>query len=380
MVSWDHLVDIAMLITASKEKKKKCSEAQPACDRCIERGLKCAYNPVKPRKRRRAVSQPTGAQVQAPFTSRNPNEDARFMSRLESLREGTRTGLNTPAQLTPALSIHAEDWEVHSVFDGHSNSNWAELHSDNSISPFDSDEALSGFESHVSQVSSMESLEGLLDPVLRTHVPSLSPGPEGFSSIPPSHSPNNRHQSPTSRFAASPTSHFAPATSPTLSTPQVSPDPELMDYFHQQLAPRLVFSRESNPFLELLVPFTSHPVVLSALHAVSSAHLENSGVQPQQRSLDLHSKAVQGLALSIGNESSGDEDATLAATLFLLHYEVSVSDDACLSYIEDIQVIKGTSSITMRSHLNGALSMIQGRATAKTATTIFLERVFCSVD
>ena len=86
----------------------------------------------------------------------------------------------------------------------------------------------------------------------------------------------------------------------------------------------LVLDPKCNPFLDYLTPLAAHPVVETALHAVSSAQLENLRGHVQARPLDLYSKALQSLALSIGTEDPRDEDAPLAATLLLLHYEVSI--------------------------------------------------------
>jgi hypothetical protein len=43
----------------------------------------------------------------------------------------------------------------------------------------------------------------------------------------------------------------------------------------------------------------------------------------EERALDLHSKALQGLANLIANKDEGNRDEVLAVIILLLYYEVS---------------------------------------------------------
>lgn len=65
------------------------------------------------------------------------------------------------------------------------------------------------------------------------------------------------------------------------------------------------------------------PPLLNAIYAISSAHLEHRGLQVEERALDLHSKALQGLANLIANKDEGNRDEVLAVIILLLYYEVS---------------------------------------------------------
>ena len=309
---------IAHPTTNSKEKKKKCNEERPSCDRCVERGLKCEYEPIKPRKRRRTISP---SEITAPtlhlppFTS---GVNAGFQSRLQALRQDPNSGMSSiSTSPTPTrLAAIDEGWEIRSAFE--QPTSYGEFFSDASLSPFDTLESFPGPDF---QSSPVESIDVMLTP---KDVGGRSPighptTPTMITSAPAlthAHSPYQRSNST-----------FSNGTSAGPAVPsfiQVTPSPPLLDHFTHELAPLLVFKEQGNPFLDLLLPLSHHSVVLqSAFYAVSSAHLENLGRPADQKSLDLHSKALQGLATSIGRKDSEDEDSTLAATLLLLYYEVN---------------------------------------------------------
>lgn len=69
------------------------------------------------------------------------------------------------------------------------------------------------------------------------------------------------------------------------------------------------------------------PPLLNAIYAISSAHLEHRGLQVEERALDLHSKALQGLAGLIAHKDDGNRDEVLAVIILLLYYEASIPVD-----------------------------------------------------
>ena len=86
-----------------------------------------------------------------------------------------------------------------------------------------------------------------------------------------------------------------------------------------------MFKEDSgNPFRQLVLPLAQKsPPLLNAIYAISSAHLEHRGIQVEERALDLHSKALQGLANLIAHKHDGNRDEVLAVIILLLYYEVS---------------------------------------------------------
>ena len=305
------LVEIADCVR-SKEKKKKCNEGRPSCERCLERGLQCEYTPIKPRKRRRAVSQLTPSLSYPPQPMRAYSlKDGGFKSRLDSFRQATKEDIPSYCLLPPHLDFPIDDLETRSALEERPASTWTDVRSDSPLSPFDTMEPWSGSSS---RGLSVDSLKGFLDPRSRSSLSSVSPTPDFCAPFPQS--------TPPSTYALNPTSNSIAPGNSALAQLQPEPYPELFDHFCDHLAPLLVLDPKCNPFLDYLTPLAAHPVVETALHAVSSAQLENLEGHVQARPLDLHSRALQSLALSIGTEDPNDEDAPLAATLLLLHYEV----------------------------------------------------------
>jgi hypothetical protein len=98
----------------------------------------------------------------------------------------------------------------------------------------------------------------------------------------------------------------------------------LLDHFCNVLSHLIVFKEDSgNPFRQLVLPLAQKsPPLLNAIYAISSAHLEHRGLQVEERALDLHSKALQGLANLIPHKDEGNRDEVLAVIILLLYYEV----------------------------------------------------------
>ncbi len=102
----------------------------------------------------------------------------------------------------------------------------------------------------------------------------------------------------------------------------------LLDHFSNVLSQLLVFKEDTgNPFRQMILPMAQKsPPLLNAIYAISSAHLEHRGLHVEEKALDLHSKALQGLASLIAHKDEGNRDEVLAVIILLLYNEVN-----CLS-------------------------------------------------
>lgn len=98
----------------------------------------------------------------------------------------------------------------------------------------------------------------------------------------------------------------------------------LVDHFCNVLSHLIVFKEDTgNPFRQLVLPLSaSSSPVLNAIFALSSAHLEYGGVENEEKSLDFHNKALQGLAKLIDQNDQANRDEILGAIMLLVYYEV----------------------------------------------------------
>ena len=318
-----------LLIDCSKEKKKKCNEERPQCDRCLERGLRCEYEPVKPRKRRRTVSNPEHMGMRPPTTA--PGQHLGFHDRLQALRQDSSSGSSIlSGSPTPPLPAIAENWEVHSahsVFSDSASSCGSDTFTDMN-SPLPHFHDLDSFARSAPELSDVKQLQ--MDPL------------EGFAKSP------YEEEIPTTRDMFAPTQALTRSSSyPDPSTAFLSPNSAgspydfsvpafseftsresqrgLLDHFCKVLSHLMVFKEDSgNPFRQLVLPLAQRsPPLLNAIYAISSAHLEHRGLHVEERALDLHSKALQGLANQLAHKDEGNRDELLAAVILLLYYEVS---------------------------------------------------------
>lgn len=98
----------------------------------------------------------------------------------------------------------------------------------------------------------------------------------------------------------------------------------LVDHFCNVLSHLIVFKEDTgNPFRQLVLPLShaSSPV-MNAIFALSSAHLEYRGIENEERSLDFHNKALQGLANLIEQNDLSNREEVLGAIILLVYYEV----------------------------------------------------------
>jgi len=269
--------NVALMRCLTKtSQKKKCNEQRPQCDRCTDRGLKCEYEPVKPRKRRR-TSFAGSALSNDTDTSAFCNE--RWQGRFY---ESDGNGIE---------DIHK--WEKDSTFQYP-----------------ESDESIE-WDAPYGNGNDIEE-------IIRTET--LDPGPS--SAI-----VRSRSQYPDLAMIAP-----SPVASPLLEfcSPVFQEFTErrnrraLVDHFCNVLSHLIVFKEDTgNPFRQLVLPLShaSSPV-MNAIFALSSAHLEHRGIENEEKSLDFHNKALQGLAQLIEQNEHANREEVLGAIMLLVYYEV----------------------------------------------------------
>jgi hypothetical protein len=98
----------------------------------------------------------------------------------------------------------------------------------------------------------------------------------------------------------------------------------LVDHFCNVLSHLIVFKEDTgNPFRQLVLPLShaSSPV-MNAIFALACAHLEYRGVENEEKSLDFHNRALQGLAQLIDQHEQSQREEILGAIMLLVYYEV----------------------------------------------------------
>jgi len=294
----------------------------------MERGLKCEYEPVKPRKRRRTVSNPEHFGMRPPTTA--PGSHIGFHDRLQALRQDSSSGSSTLSTSPNPLPAIAESWEVHSAHSVFSDSASScgsdtilDMHSP--LPPFDPLEHFPRTSAELADIKPlhMEPLDMFSKDVYGHDVQTTQEMFAPTSALSRSSSypdPTSAFISPTS--AGSPYDFAVPAFSEFTTRESRR---GLLDHFCNVLSHLIVFKEDSgNPFRQLVLPLAlKSPPLLNAIYAISSAHLEHRGLQVEERALDLHSKALQGLANLIAHKDEGNRDEVLAVIILLLYYEVS---------------------------------------------------------
>jgi hypothetical protein len=139
----------------------------------------------------------------------------------------------------------------------------------------------------------------------------------------------------------------------------------LVDHFCNVLSHLIVFKEDTgNPFRQLILPLSHSSSqaspVLNAILALSSAHLECRGIENEEKSLDFHNRALQGLAMLIEQNEMDKREEMLGAIILLVYYEVLVQ--------------RGNSSI-VNGHLKGAMTIMKSRNQIATPAMRFLEHV-----
>ena len=274
-----------------------------------------------------------------------PGQHYGFHDRLQALRQDSSSGSSIlSGSPTPPLPAIAENWEIHSadsVFSDSASSCGSDTFGDmnSPLPPFTSLDTFARTPPTLSDVKHHHHLN--MDPL------------EGFAKEPPPYDPDivttremftapalsrsSSYPDPTSAFLSPAHSAGSPYDfTPSIHAPSPSLPPYseytsresrrgLLDHFCNVLSHLIVFKEDSgNPFRQLVLPMArKSPPLLNAIYAISSAHLEHRGLQVEERALDLHSKALQGLAGLIAHKDEGNRDEVLAVIILLLYYEVN---------------------------------------------------------
>ncbi|KAI9780395.1 MAG: hypothetical protein M1816_002881, partial [Peltula sp. TS41687] len=369
-----------------KEKKKKCNEERPQCDRCMERGLKCQYEPVKPRKSRKTTTAVDEEERPRGVTSDpGPHGLSHALSHPgypHSLPAGipseTRTALMDFRPNSTSSSVYDDPWDEDPASDFQS-----PISSVHDLSPAESGDGLppltdikGGPPCGPLGISTPHAM-----PEYALHSTVVSPIATGYprSPIPRNMVPpgstvvttNGRPELSLTTPVSNPSPReFPPSPYVNLLSRYVeySPRPNrqaLVDHFCRVLAHLLVFTdHPGNPLQQHILPMglRSAPV-MNAIFALSAAHMEHRGLRNEERSLDFHSQALQGLAQLIA-DSNASRDETMSVIILLIYYEI----------------VRNGSPAACSSHLRGALSIMRARGPHRGPTSSFLERAFRYFD
>ncbi|KAM6527588.1 hypothetical protein FALCPG4_008644 [Fusarium falciforme] len=331
--------------TYCKEKRKKCDETRPRCSRCAEHDQDCAYEPVKPRQRKKRES---------------------FVGQVHE-SEG-------PRERRPTLISDAE------LYDDSNTGNVAEYYK------------YYGEEAVIDDMSSLTSPLGTSwahDSIPAIQSPlNIFSSPFDFSMDPSQHDDVDEEVIPMGhvpQMAVTRVQRHYPDLAMSSSAPLGSPHLEfvlpvfsefsncanrraLVDHFANVLS-HLIVLRETefgNPFQQLVLPLCySSTTVQNAMYALSSAHLEHRGSgRNEEKSVYFHNQAIQGLARLIEMGDKADREELLAAIMLLVYFEL---------------LQRGRSSI-VDGHLKGAMIIMSQNDQKPTSTSAFLERAFRFYD
>ncbi|KAH8812087.1 fungal-specific transcription factor domain-containing protein [Xylogone sp. PMI_703] len=307
-----------------KEKKKKCNEKRPQCDRCTEKGIKCEYEAVKPRKRRRTL---TATSPLSPIAHGSPmffNGQWQHQYDHSSIQDD---------------DIHEfDEWNSTPAYQQYSPSDIEGAHWQDSFA--DDDE-------NVEEIIRDECADASTGHLVRSRnqypdLAMIAPSPVA---------------SPLLEFCAPVFVEFSDKRSRRV----------LIDHFCNVLSHLIVFKEDTgNPFRQLVLPLshTSSPV-MNAIFALSSAHLEYKGIENEEKSLDFHNRALQGLAQLIELNDMNHREEVLGAIMLLVYYEVLVQ--------------RGSSNI-VNGHLKGAMTIMKSGPQVTSPAGLFLERAFRFYD
>ncbi|KAF6830925.1 fungal zn binuclear cluster domain containing protein [Colletotrichum musicola] len=346
--------------TYCKEKKKKCDEARPQCSRCAERGQDCAYEPVKPRQRKKrdsiaGIGSDTASQTSATAVIR------RYSAPDVTLRRWKEEAFDDDEDdgfVEEAIAEEPEDiadplgpaFDIKKMFGVHNHNTKDDAPL---LSPIDA-------------VSFNLSLEDADEEVVRR-------GSVHDAGAAPPHLAVTRAQRHPDLAMIAPVPVASPRLEfllPTFTEFTDRPNRRaLIDHFANVMS-HLIVLRETeagNPFQQLVLPLCySSKTVKNAIYALASAHLENRGCgQTEEKAVYFHNQAIQGLARLIELGGDANKNELLATIMLLVYYEVLVQ--------------QGRSNI-VDGHLKGAIAIMSGSNDTPNPTSAFLERAFRFYD
>ena len=297
------------------------------------------------------MSNPEHSVMRPPTTA--PGQHFGFHDRLQALRQNSSSGSSIMSgSPTPPLPAIAENWEAHSAHSVFSDSA-SSCGSDTLLdigSPLPPFNPLEGFSKSAPEVPDVKPLQ--MDPL------------DGFAKEDFDEDLGGNRDMLTRITGRSSSAYpelamMAPSTcgSPyDFSTPAFAEFTtnesrrHLLDHFCNVLSHLLVFKEDGgNAFQQLILPMAhKSPPLLNAIYAISSAHLEHRGLQTGERALDLHSKALAGLAQLIAEKDRGNRDEVLAVIMLLVYYEVCSMEIRVL-FVNWLTLVERSSEVAQRS-------------------------------
>ncbi|KAJ4199108.1 hypothetical protein NW759_016185 [Fusarium solani] len=337
-----------------KEKRKKCDETHPQCARCQKHGWECRYEPIKPRQRRkrgsiatlpldanssssssdRTLQSPDDTALIPQWKQERRGSDAPFDAAPIITEQNPLSGKQMSSPISSLLTWSPTDLPIVSRID--------------SIDfEFPSlDETIVSNQDDDAKESAWQDSLALANTILQSpRTPSLSLNAP--VSVP----------SPRFEFCSPAFTEFSERTNRRA----------LVDHFCNVLSHLIVLQEEcGNPFQQLILPLCHYSqAVINAVYALASAHLENRGVENEEKSVYFYNESIQGLANLIEKGEDTNPNELLAAVMLLVYYDVLVQ--------------KNRSNI-VDSHLKGAISIMGNNQATTDPTSVFLERIFQYFD
>ncbi|SPO03546.1 uncharacterized protein DNG_06229 [Cephalotrichum gorgonifer] len=327
--------------TNIKEKKKKCDEVRPQCQRCSDKRLECTYEAVKPRQRRRQSSREPLSPL-SPYMQR-PALDLAFPSFEEPLGSWDHNTTTSPVatQYPPIAEALAP---VSAVPE-------ASLLSPDVTTVLEQQQP-TYHKPETTEDDDVEEIAVSTSTELTLAHPSRSRDVTApYRNTQADFSLENSHF----KFVVPLYAEFA----------DLHRRRTLVDHFCNVLSRRIVLNEDSgNPFQRLVLPLCQRSeAVRNSVYALASAHREYGGLVTTngENSAFFYNQAIQGITMLIGKGAKANRNELLAAIMLLVYYEVLVKD--------------GTTNI-VDGHLKGAMSVIAASNESPDDTAVFLERAF----
>ncbi|KAL7895596.1 fungal-specific transcription factor domain-containing protein [Trichoderma sp. SZMC 28014] len=347
-----------------KEKKKKCDEIRPICSRCQDHGQSCVYEPIKPRQRRRqdsfddsSVNALSSVALENNSLSRAAQKRMSFEQWEDALLWCSDTylgnNLTTDGRVQHQASLDKSDEDVDEM-----GTTWAsdtvENDGDLDIAGLNFD-AAKGTVRHKQVHDDDDDDDDDQDITLIDDEASRSTSND--SSLAMVASTSSAPPFPAVELVMPAFAEFSPQTNRRA----------LIDHFANVLSHLIVLREdEGNPFQQLVLPLSQKsPVVLNAVFALASAHMEHRGVRNNEKSIHFHNQAIRGLSSMIAKGCVSRRNELLAAIILLVYYEVLVQT--------------GRSNI-VDGHLRGAVAIMCNSQAMSDPTGVFLERAFRFYD
>ncbi|KAL6901197.1 fungal-specific transcription factor domain-containing protein [Trichoderma evansii] len=351
-----------------KEKKKKCDEIRPICSRCQDHGQSCVYEPIKPRQRRRQDS----------FDDSSVNALSSVVLENNTLSRAAQKRMSFE-QWEDALLWCSDTYLGNDLtVDGH-------MQQPNPSAKYGedaTDEIFTTWGPDTIENDGCLDIAGLDFNAAKSPVKQEQEHDDdddddddddnqNITLIDDEASNSNPHDSSLAMVASTSTASSFPTIELVMPAfaefSQQTNRRALIDHFANVLSHLIVLREdEGNPFQQLVLPLSQKsPVVLNAVFALASAHMEHRGVRNNEKSIHFHNQAIRGLSTLIAKGCDSRRNELLAAIILLVYYEVLVQT--------------GRSNI-VDGHLRGAVAIMCNSQAMSDPTGVFLERAFRFYD